>query len=82
MDVGHALSAAHGYAQDGQSALRSRLPCVGVCDILRMDNEKAFRSRSMALAAGSLNFQIDYGPAGQSRLLLAYELTILQFKTP
>lgn len=46
----------------------SAYPCVGLCEILRMDNEKAFRSRSMTLAAASLDFQIDYGPAGQSRL--------------
>lgn len=46
----------------------SEYPCVGICDILRMDNEKAFRSRSMQLAGGSLHFETDYGPAGQSRL--------------
>ncbi|CAN7346685.1 Mu transposase C-terminal domain-containing protein [Phyllobacterium sp. LjRoot231] len=53
---------------DASYGIQSPYPCFGICEILRMDNERAFRSHSMQMAAGSLGFVADYGPAGQSRL--------------
>jgi putative transposase len=53
---------------DPSYGIQSPYPCFGLCEILKMDNERAFRSRSMEMAAGALGFVCDYGPAGQSRL--------------
>lgn len=48
--------------------IQSAHPGSGMCEVLQLDNEKAFRSRSMDLASGALKFRLDYGPAGQSRI--------------
>lgn len=48
--------------------IQSPWPCVGMCLVLQLDNEKAFRSRTMLIASGSLGFKLDWGPTGQSRI--------------
>lgn len=50
------------------NGLQSPYPCLGTCEVLQMDNEACFRSRSMAVTAASLNIETDYGPAGKSRI--------------
>jgi putative transposase len=49
-------------------AIQSEYPCFGVCEVLQLDNEACFRSRSMTVAAAALNIELDYGPAGMPRI--------------
>jgi putative transposase len=49
-------------------AIQSEYPCFGVCEVLQLDNEACFRSRSMTVAAAALGIELDYGPAGVPRL--------------
>ena len=52
----------------GIPGLQSPYPCLGTCEVLQMDNERCFRSRSMAVTTASLKIEPDYGPAGKSRI--------------
>jgi putative transposase len=49
-------------------AIQSEYPCFGVCEVLQLDNEACFRSRSMSVAAAALNIELDYGPSGMPRI--------------
>jgi putative transposase len=48
--------------------IQSDYPCLGVSEVVQLDNEKCFRSRSMTVAAAALHIDLDYGPAGMPRI--------------
>lgn len=51
----------------GFKDIRSDYPCMGGFKVLMMDNDKAFRCRSLLIAVASVKAAVKWGPAGQAR---------------
>ena len=60
--------------------IQSPYPTHGLFDLLRVDNDRIFRSRSLLLASAQLNFTIDWGPKGVSRMRGTIERHFREFE--